>query len=109
MALIFPTRKHAWLRSRDFSYSQIPGSPVGTPGSIISVLFPKYEGKKGLQIMSLAAYASGTNFHRPTMMTVPYRDFLQILRYVLRACLHGVGGPQVGEVTRLGGVTRLSI
>ena len=26
-----------------------------------------------------------------------------------RACLHGVGGPQVGEVTRLGGVTRLSI
>ena len=27
----------------------------------------------------------------------------------LRACLHGVGGPQVGEVTRLGGVTRLSI
>ena len=27
----------------------------------------------------------------------------------LRACLHGGGGPQVGEVTRLGGVTRLSI
>ena len=26
----------------------------------------------------------------------------------LRACLHGGGGPQVGEVTRLGGVTRLS-
>ena len=24
----------------------------------------------------------------------------------LRACLHGGGGPQVGEVTRLGGVTR---
>ena len=30
--------------------------------------------------------------------------------YPLRACLHGGGGPQVGEViTRLGGVTRLSI
>ena len=28
---------------------------------------------------------------------------------VYRACLHGGGGPQVGEVTRLGGVTRLSI
>ena len=28
---------------------------------------------------------------------------------VLRACLHGGGGPQVGEVTRLGRVTRLSI
>ena len=27
----------------------------------------------------------------------------------LRACLHGGGGPQVGDVTRLGGVTRLSI
>ena len=25
------------------------------------------------------------------------------------ACLHGGGGPQVGEVTRLGGVARLSI
>ena len=27
----------------------------------------------------------------------------------LRACLHGGGGPQVGEVTRLGWVARLSI
>ena len=27
----------------------------------------------------------------------------------LRACLHGGDGPQIGEVTRLGGVTRLSI
>ena len=27
----------------------------------------------------------------------------------IRACLHGGGGPQVGVVTRLGGVTRLSI
>ena len=27
----------------------------------------------------------------------------------LRACLHGGGGPQVGEVTFLGGVTRLSV
>ena len=26
-----------------------------------------------------------------------------------RACLHGEGGPQIGEVTRLAGVTRLSI
>ena len=31
------------------------------------------------------------------------------LKHKLRACLHGGGGPQVGEVTRLGGVTRLSI
>ena len=27
----------------------------------------------------------------------------------IRACLHGCGGPHVGDVTRLGGVTRLSI
>ena len=27
----------------------------------------------------------------------------------LRACLHGGGGTQVGEVSRLGGVTHLSI
>ena len=26
-----------------------------------------------------------------------------------KACLHGSGGPQAGEVTRLGAVTRLSI
>ena len=29
--------------------------------------------------------------------------------YKIRACLHGGGGPQVSEVTRLGGVTRPSI
>ena len=28
---------------------------------------------------------------------------------IVRACLHGGGGPQVSEVTRLAGVTRLSI
>ena len=31
------------------------------------------------------------------------------LQASFRACLHEAGGPQVGEVTRLGGVTRLSI
>ena len=30
-------------------------------------------------------------------------------KQALRACLHGGGGPQVGEITRPGGVTRLSI
>ena len=28
---------------------------------------------------------------------------------LFRACLHGGGGPQVSEVSRLAGVTRLSI
>ena len=31
------------------------------------------------------------------------------LKHLIRAYLHGGGGPQVGEVTRLGGVTRLAI
>ena len=30
-------------------------------------------------------------------------------QYGFSACLHGAGGPQVGEVTLLGGVTPLSI
>ena len=37
-------------------------------------------------------------------------QFLFVLPFSLfRACLHGGGGPQVGEVTRLGGVARLYI
>ena len=31
------------------------------------------------------------------------------VRDLLRTCLHGGGGPQVDEVTRLGGITRLFI
>ena len=31
------------------------------------------------------------------------------MKTCLKACLHGGGGPQVGAVTRLGGVTYLSI
>ena len=39
-----------------------------------------------------------------------HRNFIQkIIKTSLRACLHGGGGPQVGEVTRFGGVTRLFI
>ena len=36
-------------------------------------------------------------------------SILSLSRNANRACLHGDGGPQVGEVTRLGGVTRFSI
>ena len=39
-----------------------------------------------------------------TFCTFLYRCFVR-----LRATLHGGGGPQVGEVASLGGVTRLSI
>ena len=54
--------KHACLRSRNDSYSQFPRSPLRTPGTTASLLCPKINTKKnGLQIMSLAAYASETN------------------------------------------------
>ena len=39
---------------------------------------------------------------------IPLQNAVQISTPRLRACLQGGGGPQVGEVTRLGGVTRLS-
>ena len=38
-----------------------------------------------------------------------FRKIRRLCVDVLRACLHGGGGPQVGGVTRIGGVTRLSI
>ena len=41
---------------------------------------------------------TGKPVHRVENSTRPY----------LRACVDGGGGPQAGEVTRLGGVTRLS-
>ena len=46
-----------------------------------------------------------------TVAMLLVRSFEITLRAVsiVRACLHGDGGPQVSEVTRLGGVTRLSI
>ena len=37
------------------------------------------------------------------------KDYLTFLAGDLRACSRGGGGPQVGEVPRLGGVTNLSI
>ena len=48
------------------------------------------------------------------MPNITYKscDYLFILlptKGFVRACLHGGGGTQVGEVTRLGGVTRVSI
>ena len=36
----------------------------------------------------------------------PHKEIMQV---TLRASLHGGGGPQVGEVTRIGGVAHLSM
>ena len=52
-----------------------------------------YMGRRGAHVLVGLAFANGTGKSCKT----------------LRACSHGGGGPQVGEVTRLGGVTRLSI
>ena len=41
--------------------------------------------------------------------TSPYNLRSYATRIGIRACLHGGEGPRVGEVTRLGGVTHLSI
>ena len=40
------------------------------------------------------------------MKLAPVRGFS--CKHPLRACLHETGVPQIGEVARLGGVTRLS-
>ena len=52
-------------------------------------------------------FSHGSNHSCGVMVLV--RSDLDFNLISLRACLHGGGGPQVGEVTRLGGVTRLSI
>ena len=61
--------------------------------------------------MSLAAYASKTN--KFMILDAFAKTFISEMKLsncpTCRACLHGRGGPQEGEVTCLGGVTRLSI
>ena len=49
--------------------------------------------------------ANRSFYNRHGNVVIPCR----FSRRKLRACLHDGGGPQVGEVTRVGGVTRLSI
>ena len=36
------------------------------------------------------------------------KEDIENCEWSLRACLHGGGGPQVGEVTGLGGVTKVA-
>ena len=48
------------------------------------------------------------HFQRHFLTRKTLFDFLTPV-IIFRACLHGGGGPQVGEVTRLGGVTCLSV
>ena len=67
--------------------------------------------KNVLQIMSLAAYASETN--KFMILDAFAKTFISEVKLsncpTFRAFLHGRGGPQEGEVTSLGVVTRLSI
>ena len=63
--------------------------------------------------MQMSIYIIGnTGTHCPIHFFVQHEGDWRPTRppqQVIRACLHGGGGPQIGEVTRLGGVTRLSI
>ena len=44
-----------------------------------------------------------------SLHSIPEKNVVNSQTFYFRACLHEGGGPQIGEVTRLGGVTRLSI
>ena len=48
-------------------------------------------------------------FLTPRLYSQMHDILLGCVHLKVRACLHGGAGPQVGEVIRLGGVTRLSI
>ena len=64
-----------------------------TGATVFNVLFPpSVEELNNIQLMSVSLFR-----------------LVKQGRYNLRACLHGGGGTQVGEVTCFGGVTRLSI
>ena len=66
--------------------------------------------KNALLIMSLAAYASETN--KFMILDALVKTFTSEIKLsncpTFRACLHGRWGPQEGEVTSLGVVTRLA-
>ena len=56
----------------------------------------------GLQDQVFTGQQKGSRFFFKFLSTLSFQS-------TLRACLHECGAPQVGEVARLGGVTRLSI
>ena len=57
-----------------------------------------------LFILTICVKLYAAIYRNPCMIVSRPSKYFQ-----LRACLHEVGGPQVGEVDRLGGVTRLFI
>ena len=57
-----------------------------------------------LFILTICVKLYAAIYGSPCMIVSSLSKYFQ-----LRACLHEVGGPQVGEVDRLGGVTRLFI
>ena len=72
-------------------WDPVPG--IGNPRLGIQNPRSHYMGRRGAHVLAGLAFANGTGKSCKT----------------LRACSHGGGGPQVGEVTHLGGVTRLSL
>ena len=60
-----------------------------------------------IRVQSLLSHAAyyGDGTGKQALIVFAPRKYIT----TFRACLHGGGGPQVGEVTRLGGVTTLSM
>ena len=61
-----------------------------------------------IRVQSLLSHAAayyGDGTGKQALIVFAPRKYIT----TFRACLHGGGGPQVGEVTSLGEVTRLSI
>ena len=51
----------------------------------------------------------GSEIKSSTLSQISFVNGQRMVFTSCQACLHGGGGPQVSEVTRLGGVTHLSI
>ena len=60
-----------------------------------------------IYIYNLHGLSCQEKVSRFSMLLIPrYGTSLAVSHWKLRACLHGGGGPQVGEVTRLGEVKK---
>ena len=72
--------------------------------------YPKFQnGRFPLSIFFFFFLFSRFQVMRKEHILARRRPYFLRACHKLRACLHGGGGPHVGEVTRLGGVTHPSI
>ena len=79
------------------------------PVSLKSAALINPTGYRWLFLWHVCSFISITHIIMVILFYEESDKLLRLIKLSLRACLHGGGGPQEGEVTRLGGVTRLSI